>query len=133
MPTVRDVMCDEVEVLQLSNTAADAAFVLASRGIGVIPLCQPDGRLAGTVSDRDIVVKVVAMGKDPKAFSLADLAELSEAVAVGLDDPVEDAAAVMTRYQIERLPVIDNDRVVGLVKQVDIARSLSFGRSWADL
>jgi CBS domain-containing protein len=52
---------------------------------------------------------------------------------VGLDDPVEDAAAVMTRYQIERLPVIDNDRVVGLVKQDDIARSLSFGRSWADL
>ena len=133
MARVRDVMSREVEFLQTSETAADAASYLACHERGAIPLCQPDGSLAGVVTDRDIVVKVVARGKDPEAFSLSDLAEPTDALAVGVNDSVEDVAAIMARHDLRRLPVTDNDRVVGLVSQDDIARSLSFGRSWGDL
>ncbi len=133
MTTVRDVMSREVEFLETSETAADAASFLACHEVGAIPLCQPDGSLAGVVTDRDIVVKVVALGKDPQRCSLSDLAEPTDALAVGLDDSVEEVAAIMTRHRIGRLPVTDNDRLIGLVTHGDVARSLSFGHSWGDL
>ncbi|MGP0032174.1 MAG: CBS domain-containing protein [Acidimicrobiales bacterium] len=133
MVTVREVMRDDVEYLRTSETAADAASFLACHEVGAIPLCQPDGSLAGVVTDRDIVVKVVAQGKDPRAFPLSALVETSEAHAVGPDDPVEEVAAIMARYQVRRLPVTDNDRIIGLVTHADVARSLSLGHAWGDL
>jgi CBS domain-containing protein len=76
------------------------------------------------VTDRDIVIKVVAAGKDPKATPLGDLADQEEVVSIGADDSVEEAAETMKRHQVRRLPVIDGEDVVGLVSQADLARAL---------
>jgi CBS domain-containing protein len=124
MTTAREIMSPGVEYLKTTETAADAASRLASTGVGAVPVCESDGHLAGMVTDRDIVIKVVAAGKDPKATPLGDLADQEEVVTIGADDSVEEAAETMKRHQVRRLPVIDGEDVVGLVSQADLARAL---------
>ena len=133
MRTVRDVMSADIEVLRTSDSAADAACYLAAHELDVIPLCQSDGSLAGTVSNRDIVRKVVAQGRDPREVRLSELAEPAQVVALDVDAPVEEAVSLMCHHHRARLPVIEGDRVIGVVAQRDVARSLSFRPPWADV
>jgi len=132
MRTVRDVMSGHIEVLRTSETAADAASYLASHMEESVPLCLSDGSLAGTVSNRDIVSKVVAKGLDPREVRLEELAEPGDVIALDVDLTVEDAVAYMCRHHRSRLPVTDDNRVVGHVTQRDVARSVSFRPSWVD-
>jgi CBS domain-containing protein len=125
-------MSGDIEVLQTSETAADAASYLASHVEESVPLCLSDGSLAGTVSNRDIVSKVVAKGLDPREVRLEDLAEVDDALALDADVTVEDAVAYMSRHHRTRLPVTEGNRVIGLVTQRDAARSVSFRPSWVD-
>lgn len=132
MRTVRDVMSGDIEVLRTSETAADAASFLAAHVEDSVPLCLSDGRLAGAVSNRDIVVKVVAKGLDPREVRLDELVDPGDALALEAGVSVEDAVAYMCRHHRNRLPVTDGNRVIGLVTQRDVARSLSFRPSWVD-
>jgi CBS domain-containing protein len=125
-------MSADIEVLRTTETAADAATYLASHNEDAVPLCLSDGSLAGTVSNRDIVAKVVAKGLDPRQVTLAELAERSDALALDADISVEEAVSIMCRYHRARLPVTEGDRVIGLVTQRDVARSLQFRPFWAD-
>ena len=132
MRTVRDVMSVDIEALSTTETAADAACYLATHKEDTVPLCLSDGSLAGTVSNRDIVAKVVAKGLDPREVTLAELAEPTDALALDADVTVEEAASVMSRHHQARLPVTEGDRVIGLVNRRDVARSLQFLPPWAD-
>jgi CBS domain-containing protein len=132
MRTVRDVMRSEFEVLRTTESAADAACYLAARGDETVPLCLSDGSLAGTVSNRDIVAKVVAKGRDPRQMLLSELAEPDDVLGLDVDVPVDEAVSVMRRHHRARLPVVEGDRVVGLVTQRDIARSLAWRPAWDD-
>ena len=132
MRTVRDVMSWDIEVLRTTETAADAASYLATHHEDAVPLCLSDGSLAGTVSNRDIVAKVMAKGLDPREVSLAELAEPSDAVAIDADVTLQEAASIMCRHQRARLPVTEGDRVIGLVTQRDVARSLQFRPPWVE-
>ncbi len=130
MRTVRDVMRSDIEVLRTTESAADAACFLAARGEEPVPLCLSDGSLAGTVSNRDIVAKVIAKGRDPRQVQLSELAESEDILGLDVDAPVDEAVSVMCRHHRARLPVLEGDRVVGLVTQRDIARSLAFRPIW---
>jgi CBS domain-containing protein len=133
MRSIRDVMHGDVEVLHTTETVADAACFLAKHDAEAAPLCQSDGSLAGSVSNRDIVTHVVAQGRDPRQVSLAEFAGSShDALALDVDVPLEDAVALMCRHQQSRLPVLEQARVVGFVTQRDVARSISFQPPWAD-
>ena len=132
MRTVRDVMSGHIEVLRTTETAADAATYLASHSEDSVPLCRSDGRLAGVVSNRDIVCKVVAKGRDPREVRLEELAEPGEVLALEANLNVEDAVAYMCRHDRSRLPVTDGNRVIGLVTQRDVVRSVSFRPPWMD-
>ncbi len=90
------------------------------------PSASSDGSLAGTVSSRDIVAKVIAKGRDPRQVQLSELAEPGDVLGLDVDAPVDEAVSVMCRHHRARLPVLEGDRVVGLVTQRDIARSLAF-------
>ena len=132
MRTVRDVMSGHIEVLRTSETVADAASYLASHVDESVPLCLSDGSLAGTVSNRDIVTKVVAKGLDPRRVRLEEVAEPGDVPALDASITVDDAVAYMCLHHRTRLPVTDGDRVIGLVTQRDVARSVSFRPSWVD-
>jgi CBS domain-containing protein len=132
MRTVRDVMRSDIEVLRTTESAADAACFLASREVDSIPLCLADGSLAGTVTTRDIVAKVVAKGRDPRRVPLVELVEPGDVLALERNLPIEEAIAVMCRHQRARLPVVEGDRVVGFVTQSDLAQSLAFVPPWVE-
>ncbi len=132
MRTVRDVMCRDIETLRTTESAVDAACYLATHSDDSVPLCLSDGSLAGSVSSRDIVAKVVAKGLDPHEVQLAELAEPSDALALDADVSVEEAAAVMRHFERARLPVTEDNRVIGLVTQRDLSRSLLFRPPWVD-
>lgn len=131
MRTVRDVMSGgHIEVLRTSETAADAASYLASHVEESVPLCLSDGSLAGTVSNRDIVCQVVVKGLDPREVRLEEFAQSDDVPALDASVAVEDAVAYMRRHERSRLPVTDGNRVIGLVTQRDVARSVSFQPPW---
>ncbi len=132
MRTVRDVMSAHIEVLRTSETAAAAASYLASHVEESVPLCLSDGSLAGTVSNRDIVSKVVAKGLDPREVRLEEFADAGEVPSLEASVTVEDAVAYMCRHHRTRLPVTDGNRVIGFVTQRDVARSVSFRPSWVE-
>src|SRR6188472_3048034 len=89
--TARDVMTEGAECVSENDTVATAAQRMASLDVGSLPICGEDDRLKGMVTDRDIVVKVVAAGQDPQQVTVATLAEGSEVVTIGADDPLEEA------------------------------------------
>lgn len=120
---VRDIMTPNSAFVSADTSVQEAAAALAREDIGVLPVCEADGRLRGMVTDRDIVVKVVATGRSPVEVAVGDLADQPEVVTIGADDAVDEAIEMMKRHKVRRLPVIDGHTVVGMLSQGDIARA----------
>ena len=119
--TARDIMTPECTCVGENDTVLDAAKRLAELDVGAMPICGSDDRLKGMVTDRDIVVKVLAQDKDPSSTAVSELATQGEVVTIGADDPIDEALRTMTEHKVRRLPVIDEQRCVGIVSQADIA------------
>jgi CBS domain-containing protein len=122
MTSARDIMTEGTEYLKEDTTVAAAAGQLAESNIGAVPICDASGHLRGVLSDRDIVVEVVARGKDPRSVKVIDLVD-GEAVTIGADDSVDEAIETMQKHKVRRLPVIDGEKLVGMISQADIARA----------
>jgi CBS domain-containing protein len=118
--SISEVMTRDVRATEPSATIADAAKTMASEDIGPIPVVE-GGRIVGIVTDRDIVVRVIAAGKDPNSTTVGEIAS-SDVVTVAPDDDIDDALAMMAQNQVRRLPVVEGDRLVGIVAQADVAR-----------
>jgi CBS domain-containing protein len=118
--SISEVMTRDVRATEPSTTIADAAKTMASEDIGPIPVVE-GGRIVGIVTDRDIVVRVVAAGKDPNSTTVGEIAS-SDMVTVAPDDDIDDALTMMAQNQVRRLPVVEGDRLVGIVAQADVAR-----------
>ena len=122
--TARDVMTQGAECVSENDTVTSAAQRMASMDVGALPICGEDDRLKGMVTDRDIVIKVVAKGQDPGQVRAGQLAEGGEVVTIGADDPLEEVRRTMEKHQVRRLPVIDGHRLVGIISQGDLAKAL---------
>ena len=107
-----------------SGEAGTVAQRMKERDIGAMPICD-GGRLAGMVTDRNVVVKVVAAGKDPQTTKVSDIAPREEVVTIGADDSLQEAMRTMKDHKVRRLPVIDGTEVVGIVSQGDLAIHMS--------
>lgn len=116
-------MSPDCECVGENDSVLDAARKLAELDVGAMPICGEDDRLKGMVTDRDIVVKVLAQGKDPSATRAGELGE-GKPVTIGADDSVEETLQTMSSHKVRRLPVIDGHRLVGIVSQADVARNL---------
>ncbi|MBA3949705.1 MAG: CBS domain-containing protein [Acidobacteria bacterium] len=100
---------------------ADAAKLMEREGVGSIPVCE-DGRLVGIVTDRDIALRVVASGRDPRETTIQDVMT-RDVESVVADAPIGRALEVMESRQLRRIPVIDGGgKLVGIIAQADIAR-----------
>ncbi len=118
----RDVMTSPCECVGEKETIAAAAKRLAELDVGSMPICGEDDRLKGMLTDRDIVIKVIAQGKDPEQVTAGELGQ-GKPVTIGADDSAEETLAVMSDHQVRRLPVIDGHKLVGIVTQADVART----------
>jgi CBS domain-containing protein len=123
MATAREIMTSNAECVSVNDTLTDAARKLRDLDVGAMPICGDDNRLKGMLTDRDIVVKCIADGKDPSSTKVSELAE-GKPVTIGADDSVEETLRTMKQYGVRRLPVIDGHDLVGIVSQADVARNL---------
>jgi CBS domain-containing protein len=123
MTTAREIMTAGAECVGEDESVQVAAEKMARLGVGALPICGNDDRLLGMLTDRDIVVKVLGAGQDPRTTKAGQLRQ-EEAVTIGADDDAGEILRTMTGHQVRRLPVIDGHRLVGIVAQADVARAL---------
>ena len=120
--TAREIMSGGVDCIGENETVAEAARKMAQLGVGALPICGEDDRLKGMLTDRDIVVKVIAEGKDPNSCRAGELAQ-GKPVTIGADDSLEELVRTMAQHEVKRVPVIDGHRLVGVVSESDVAGS----------
>ena len=120
--TAREIMTPGVECVGENDSVLDAAKMLQKLNVGSMPICGEDNRLKGMLTDRDIVVKVLAEGKDPASTTAGELGQ-GKPVTIGADDSIQLAIQTMADHKVRRLPVIDGHDLVGIVSQADIAKN----------
>src|SRR5919197_1010598 len=117
---VSDVMTTRPRAVTPDTPVTQVAELMREEDVGAIPVVQDD-QLVGMVTDRDIVVRAIAQGKDPRGMPAAEVSS-RELVTVDPDGDLDEALKLMARRQVRRLPVVDNDnRLVGVVSQADVA------------
>ncbi|AKL64440.1 MULTISPECIES: CBS domain-containing protein [Streptomyces] len=124
MTTAREIMHEGASCVREEETLMDAARRMSELGVGALPICGPDDRLHGIITDRDIVIKCLAKGKDPHHMTAGMLAEGKPlTVAAGADSG--QVLQIMQEHRVRRLPVIEDHRLVGMISEADLARHLS--------
>ncbi|MGC7872425.1 CBS domain-containing protein [Desulfosporosinus sp. SYSU MS00001] len=116
---VRDVMTSAVDWVGPKTTVSEVARLMKKDDVGSIPICD-NNKVIGMITDRDIVMNVIAVGKDYNT-ALAQDAMSKNVVSVSSNQDVHEAADLMSQYQIRRLPVVDQDKLVGILAIGDLA------------
>jgi len=117
---VREVMTDRPRCVTLETPISEVAELMESEDIGSLPVLEGE-QLAGMVTDRDIVIRAIAKGKDPRGMPVREVAS-REPVTVYAEDDLSNALKKMAIEQVRRLPVVDDDnRLVGVLSQADVA------------
>lgn len=118
---VRDIMTSEgLATASLDTTLEEIAGMMRDENVGAIPVLDEDEELAGIITDRDIVVRAIADGQDPAETTAEDI--LSEELhTIHQDADIEDAADLMARHKIRRLPVVEEGMIIGMISLGDIS------------
>jgi CBS domain-containing protein len=119
---VRHAMTESPQTISPEMNAMDAAGMMKSEDVGVLPVVE-DGHLVGLVTDRDLVVRVLAERQNPQEIKVGDIATTSP-LTVTPDMRLSEARDLMEEHRIRRLPVVKGDELVGILSLGDV--------SWAD-
>lgn len=118
---IRTVMTADPVTCQAATPVREVARVMLENDCGLVPVIDEGGRAVGTVTDRDIALRVVAEGRDPAQCTAGDCMT-SPVSSVGIDASLADALSMMESEQIRRVLVVDSDRrLCGVIAQADIA------------
>jgi CBS domain-containing protein len=119
--SIRDLMTPNPCSIDADQTVAHAAKMMRDEDVGLAPIVEGD-KLIGTVTDRDITIRVVAEGKDPNQTTVGEIAS-TNIVTIDPQQELDEALRLMAQHQVRRLPVVEEDgRLVGVVAQADVAR-----------
>jgi CBS domain-containing protein len=122
--TIRELMTQNPCTIDADKPVAYAAKMMRDEDVGLAPIVEGQ-KLIGTLTDRDIAVRVVAEGKDPQSTTVKEIAS-TNLVTVDPDQDLDEALRLMARHQVRRLPVVEEDgRLAGVVAQADIAQHAS--------
>ena len=129
MTTAFDIMHTGALCVGERETVADAARIMRQQHVGALPICGDSDVLVGILTDRDIVLKCVAEGRDPEAVTCGDLAEGRPLIIEG-DEDVDLVLTTMEEHRVRRLPVINHPehRLIGMISEADVARHLPQAR-----
>jgi len=122
---ISDIMSANVVSITPEESSSLAARLLYRHNIGALPVCTPDGRLKGILTDRDIVLRCVAAENDPETTPVGEIMSKG-VVSVGPGDDVRVATRIMAEEQVRRLPVLSNGKVVGMVSLGDMAKTHAY-------
>jgi CBS domain-containing protein len=118
---VRDAMTSNPRSIEPSTTVTEAARLMKTEDVGSLPIVDGD-QLVGMVTDRDVVIRVVAEGKDLQSTTVGEIAS-RDLVTVDPEQDLDEALRLMAQHQVRRLPVAEEDgRLVGILAQADVAR-----------
>jgi CBS domain-containing protein len=118
---IREVMTSNPRTIESGTPVAEAAKLMRDEDVGLAPVVEGD-RLVGTLTDRDIAIRVVAEGKDPASTPVREVAS-TDVVTVTPEQDLDEALSLMAQHQVRRVPVVEQDgRLVGVVAQADVAR-----------
>src|SRR5438874_4298945 len=118
---VQELMTSNPCSIDSDKPVAYAAKMMRDEDVGLAPIVEGD-RLVGTLTDRDITVRVVAEGKDPASTKVSEVAS-KRLVTLDPQQDLDEALRLMAQHQVRRLPVVEEDgRLVGVVAQADVAR-----------
>jgi CBS domain-containing protein len=119
--TIRELMTANPCSIDADKSVAYAAKMMKDEDVGLAPIVEGE-RLIGTVTDRDIAIRVVAEGKDPDSTTVREIAS-TQLVTIDPQQDLDEALRLMAKHQVRRLPVVEEDgRLVGVVAQADVAR-----------
>lgn len=122
--SVQDLMTSNPKTIASDSSVVDAAKIMRDEDVGIVPIVDGD-RLVGTITDRDIAIKVVAEGKDTRSTTAGQVAS-RDLVTVDPQQDLDEALRLMAQHQVRRLPVVEEDgRLVGILAQADVAREAS--------
>lgn len=117
---VSDVMTARPHAVTPDTPVSQVAELMAAEDVGAMPIVDGD-RLLGLITDRDIVVRAIAKGKDPRGMPVSEVAT-EDVVAVAPNDDLSEALKLMAQYQVRRVPVVDGEsHLVGVISQADVA------------
>jgi CBS domain-containing protein len=120
--TIRDLMTSDPKVVEPDKPVAEAAKLMKQEDVGIVPIVDDQNHLVGTITDRDITVRVVAEEKDPKSTTVSEVASQNP-ITVDPQQNLDEALRLMAQHQVRRLPVVEEDgKLVGIVAQADVAR-----------
>jgi CBS domain-containing protein len=117
--SVRDTMTADPRSISPGDPIVEAARLMRDQDIGSLPVTE-EARLVGMLTDRDIAVRVVAEGKSPESTTVGEVFS-RDPVAAQPDQDLDEALRLMAQHQVRRLPVIEDDRLVGILAQADVA------------
>ncbi|MCJ1676560.1 CBS domain-containing protein [Streptomyces sp. APSN-46.1] len=124
MTTAREIMHSGATCVKEGDTLMDAARLMSELDVGALPICGPDDRLHGIITDRDIVLKCLAKGMDPHRMTAGQLAQ-GKPITVDAEADTDEVLRTMQDHKIRRVPVIADHRLVGMISEADLARNLS--------
>jgi CBS domain-containing protein len=116
---VKEIMTKNIAYVNPLSTVVEAAQLMQKHNVGVIPVCDKSG-VIGLVTDRDIVVRNIAHGKSPNETPVKDVMT-SQVTTISPETDINDATQIMSQNQIRRLPVVENNMLVGILSLGDMA------------
>ena len=117
---VKDCMCNHINFVKPETTVADCAKMMCNNHIGCTPVCDSNNKLVGIVTDRDIVLRAIANNKDVNKTPISQLMTTNPKYC-DCNCNIEEAQRIMSKEQIRRVPVVDNNKVIGILTLGDLA------------
>jgi CBS domain-containing protein len=118
--SIRELMSENPCSIDADKSVAYAAKMMRDEDVGLAPIVEGD-RLVGTLTDRDIAIRVVAEGRDPESTTAREVAS-TDVITIDPQGELDEALRLMAQHQVRRLPVVEGGRLVGIVAQADVAR-----------
>ena len=118
MPQVGDLMVSSVVTIEPATSIVEAARLMIQAEKGPLPVVEGESPVA-MVTDRDIIARVVAEGRDPNSVKVDDIAT-HELVTIGPDQDVNEARQLMDQHELDRILVVEGERLVGIISEADI-------------
>jgi CBS domain-containing protein len=119
--SIKETMTSNPCSIDADKPVSYAAKMMRDEDVGLAPIVEGD-RLIGTLTDRDIALRVVAEGRDPDATTVREVAS-QDIVTIDPQQGLDEALRLMAQHQVRRLPVVEEDgRLVGVVAQADVAQ-----------
>lgn len=119
---VKECMSEQVVWATGDNTVYDVAKLMNENHIGSIPVCDNEQKLVGIITDRDIVLRTIACDKDVKQTKVTDIMT-TDVIRTSRDTEVSWVADIMAKNQVRRIPVVEDEKLVGIISVGDLARN----------